>query len=201
VLRWFGTLEEKHVLKIRLKRAGSKARPFYRVVVMDSRTKRDGRAVDEIGYYDPLEDPIVVNVDRDKVTHWTERGAQLTDSVRSLLRRENSTHPTRRTPDSFEPEVREAKKPKAEAAAAAAATATAEAPAKPKKAEKAEKEEKAEKAAEAPAEEAAPAEAPAEAPAAEAEASDQTEEIQVPAEAAEQAEPSADAEQDDKAKS
>ena len=139
------------MLKIRLKRAGSKGRPFYRVVVIDSREKRDGRSVEDIGYYNPLENPIVVNVDRDKVAGWVAKGAQLSDSVKSLLRRENSEHQPRRAPAAF--------------------SAEAPTPKKPKKAEKAEKPAEAASAvavAEAPEAEAAPAEAPAQEPAAEA---------------------------------
>ena len=124
------------MLKIRLKRAGSKKRPFYRVVVTDSRTARDSRSVEDIGYYNPLEDPIVVNVDRDKVTHWTDRGAEMTDTVRTILRHDNSVHPTRRQVAEFAPaepeaETRKPKKGKAAAKAeeAAGGVAVAEAPA------------------------------------------------------------------------
>ena len=78
------------MLMIRMSRAGGKNHPFYRVVVIDSRKQRDGRSVEEIGYYNPLEDPVVINVDRDKVAYWTERGAQMSDSVRTLLKRENT---------------------------------------------------------------------------------------------------------------
>lgn len=133
------------MLKIRLKRAGNRNHPFYRVVVIDSRKARDSRAIEEIGYYNPLEDPAVINVDRERVDYWTERGAQATDSVRTLLRGENSEHPTRRPSANFTPaEPVEARKPKAEKTAkkktkpaaspkteepkAATATAVAEAP-------------------------------------------------------------------------
>lgn len=142
------------MLKIRLKRAGGRNHPFYRVVVVDSRKARDSRAVEEIGYYNPLEKPLVVNVDRDRVSYWTDRGAQLSDTVKTLLRNENTTHPTRRVVEHFEPAVPEEKpKPKKKAA-------------KAEKAEKAEKSGKAE-AAVAVAEPEAAAEP---APAAEAEA-------------------------------
>lgn len=128
------------MLMIRLSRAGGKNRPFYRVVVIDSRKQRDGRSVEEIGYYNPLEDPVVVHVDRDKVAYWTERGAQLSDSVRTLLKRENTMHASRRGNLEFEAALPEESKPKktgrkpakAEAAAApveaGTATAVAEAP-------------------------------------------------------------------------
>ena len=117
------------MLKIRLKRAGGRNHPFYRVAVIDSRKRRDGRALEEIGYYNPLENPVVVNIDRDRVQFWAERGAQLSDSVRTLLRHDNSGHPTRRTPDTFEPEVKEAKRPRK--AMEEKATAEAVAVAKP----------------------------------------------------------------------
>ncbi len=100
------------MLMIRLSRAGGKNRPFYRVVVIDSRKQRDGRSVEEIGYYNPLEDPVVVNVDRDKVAYWTERGAQLSDSVRTLLKRENSLHISRRGSLEFEAAAPEELRPK-----------------------------------------------------------------------------------------
>ncbi len=90
------------MLAIRLKRAGGRNHPFYRVVVIDSRRARDSRAVEEIGYYNPLEDPVVVNIDRDKVEHWTAKGAQLSDTVRTLLKRDNSVHPSRRATAAFE---------------------------------------------------------------------------------------------------
>jgi len=108
------------VLKIRLRRAGGKNHPFYRVVVIDSRKARDSRAVEEIGYYNPLEKPLVVNVNRERVDFWTGRGAQISDTVKSLLRQENSLHPTRRAVDSFEPAA-PPEKPKAKKKAAAKA--------------------------------------------------------------------------------
>ena len=148
------------MLRIRLKRAGGRNHPFYRVVVIDSRKARDSRAVEEIGYYNPLEDPVVFNVDRERVAHWTSQGAQLTDSVKTLLKRENTTHPTRRPTAAFEPAAPEEPKKKAKKEEAEAAVAVEEAPAEEPKAEEAPAEE--------PQAEAAPeAEAPAEEPAAE----------------------------------
>ena len=129
------------MLKIRLKRAGGRNRPFYRVVVVDSRKARDSRALEEIGYYNPLEKPLLINVDRERVDYWKERGAQVTDSVKTLLKRENAVHPQRRTVESFTAEapvveVKPKKKTKAktkgakvDAATGEAAVATAEAPA------------------------------------------------------------------------
>lgn len=78
-------------VKIRLKRAGTKGRPFYRVVVIDSRMQRDGRFIEELGYYDPLEKPQVFNVDRDKTQMWLSKGAQPSETVFNLLKRPNNT--------------------------------------------------------------------------------------------------------------
>ena len=73
-------------VKIRLKRMGAKKAPFYRVVVADSRYPRDGRFIDEIGYYNPLTDPATVNIDSDKAKKWISNGAQPTDTVKRLLK-------------------------------------------------------------------------------------------------------------------
>jgi small subunit ribosomal protein S16 len=101
------------VLKIRMRRAGGKNHPFYRVVVMDSRKARDSRSVEELGYYNPLEEPLVINVNRERVSYWVGQGAQLSDSVRTLLKNENSEHRSRRVVEAFEamlPEERPAPK-------------------------------------------------------------------------------------------
>lgn len=74
--------------KIRLKRCGGKKQPHYRLVVMDSRIPRNGRAIEEIGYYNPLPDPPEVTIQEDRVLHWLMCGAQPSDTVRSLLRRQ-----------------------------------------------------------------------------------------------------------------
>jgi small subunit ribosomal protein S16 len=74
------------MVKIRLRRMGAKKRPFYRVVVADSRSPRDGRFIDEIGYYDPTRNPAVVKIDAEKAAKWLSNGAQPTDTARSLLR-------------------------------------------------------------------------------------------------------------------
>lgn len=76
------------MVKIRLRRLGAKKAPFYRIVVADSRSPRDGRFIEEIGYYDPIKQPAVVKVDAERARHWISNGAQPTDTVRSLLRRE-----------------------------------------------------------------------------------------------------------------
>jgi len=74
-------------VKIRLARFGSKKRPFYRIVVSDSRSPRDGRFIEKVGTYDPLQDPPDVKVDEERLKFWLARGAQLTETVRSLLRK------------------------------------------------------------------------------------------------------------------
>ncbi len=77
------------MVKIRLRRMGAKKAPFYRVVVADSRFARDGRFIEEIGYYDPTTEPSVIKIDADKAKQWLSNGAQPTDTVRSLLKKAN----------------------------------------------------------------------------------------------------------------
>jgi len=74
-------------VKIRLRRMGAKKAPFYRIVVADSRFPRDGRFIEEIGYYDPTKEPSVVKVDADKAKKWIESGAQPTDTVKNILKK------------------------------------------------------------------------------------------------------------------
>ena len=74
-------------MKLRLTRMGSKKRPFYRIVAMDSATRRDGRALEFLGHYNPMVDPAEIKVDSEKVRTWIERGAQPTDTVRALLQK------------------------------------------------------------------------------------------------------------------
>jgi len=74
-------------VKIRLKRIGAKKTPFYRVVVADERSPRDGKFIEEIGYYNPLTDPADIKIDREKATKWIANGAQPTDTVRALLKK------------------------------------------------------------------------------------------------------------------
>ena len=76
-------------VKIRLRRMGAKKSPFYRIVVADSRFPRDGRFIEEIGYYNPMEEPSVVKVDPEKAKKWMANGAQPTDTVRVLLKKSN----------------------------------------------------------------------------------------------------------------
>ncbi|MCC5912006.1 MAG: 30S ribosomal protein S16 [Clostridiaceae bacterium] len=74
-------------VKIRLKRMGSKKRPFYRIVVADSRAPRDGRFIEEIGYYNPVSEPKEVKIDDQKATKWLNDGAQPTDTVKDLFKK------------------------------------------------------------------------------------------------------------------
>ncbi len=77
-------------VKIRLRRMGAKKAPFYRIVVADSRYPRDGRFIEEIGYYDPTKDPVVLKVDDEKAKTWIANGAQPTDRVKALLKKNGS---------------------------------------------------------------------------------------------------------------
>ncbi|MDD6255147.1 MAG: 30S ribosomal protein S16 [Eubacteriales bacterium] len=74
-------------VKIRLRRMGRKKMPFYRVVVADSRAPRDGRFIEEIGTYDPLQDPGEIKIDAEKAKKWLANGATPTDTARSLLKK------------------------------------------------------------------------------------------------------------------
>ncbi len=74
-------------VKIRLKRMGAKKAPFYRVVVADSRYPRDGRFIEEVGYYNPLTEPVTIQIDAEKAKKWIENGAQPTETVKTLLKK------------------------------------------------------------------------------------------------------------------
>ena len=74
-------------MKIRLKRMGMKKKPFYRVVVADVRSPRDGRFIEEIGYYDPMTDPATIKIDAEAAKKWMANGAQPTDTARMLLKK------------------------------------------------------------------------------------------------------------------
>ncbi|MDD6800043.1 MAG: 30S ribosomal protein S16 [Firmicutes bacterium] len=76
-------------VKIRLRRMGAKKAPFYRIVVADSRSPRDGRFIEEIGYYNPLTDPADVNINAEKATQWLKNGAQPTETVKALLKKQS----------------------------------------------------------------------------------------------------------------
>jgi len=75
------------MLAIRLRRTGSTKRPYYRVVVADSRDWRDGRFVEVLGHYDPRKSPVVVKIDQERAKYWIGKGAKASDTVRSLLKR------------------------------------------------------------------------------------------------------------------
>ncbi|HHW56524.1 MAG TPA: 30S ribosomal protein S16 [Clostridia bacterium] len=75
-------------VRIRLKRFGAKKRPFYRIVVADSRSPRDGRFIDEIGYYNPIAQPAEIKIDVEKAKKWLNVGAQPSDTVKSLFKKE-----------------------------------------------------------------------------------------------------------------
>ena len=75
--------------KIRLRRMGAKKAPFYRIVVADSRYPRDGRFIEELGYYDPTKEPSVVKIDAEKAKKWIANGAQPTDTVRTIFKNNN----------------------------------------------------------------------------------------------------------------
>jgi small subunit ribosomal protein S16 len=72
-------------VRIRLKRVGAKKRPFYRIVVADSRSPRDGAFIEEIGYYNPTTNPITININNEKAKEWLNKGAQPSETVKALL--------------------------------------------------------------------------------------------------------------------
>lgn len=73
-------------VKLRLTRMGCKKRPFYRIAAIDSKTRRDGRALEFVGYYNPMTDPVEIKIDEEKISKWMSRGATPSDTVRSLLK-------------------------------------------------------------------------------------------------------------------
>lgn len=75
------------MLAIRLTRQGAKKRPFYRVIVAEKEAKRDGRFVEIVGYYNPCRNPIELKLDHERISYWLARGAQPSETVRSLIRR------------------------------------------------------------------------------------------------------------------
>jgi len=77
-------------VRIRLTRLGRKKKPFYRIIVADSQSKRDGKFLDVIGTYDPLMDPIAININNDKLQEWLGRGALPTTTVKSLIKKSSS---------------------------------------------------------------------------------------------------------------
>jgi len=78
------------MVKIRLRRMGAKKNPYYRIVVADSRSPRDGRFIEEIGIYNPLASPSEIRVDLERADYWIKNGAQPTDTVRALLKKESA---------------------------------------------------------------------------------------------------------------
>ena len=81
--------ETKMAVKIRLRRMGAKKAPYYRIVVADSRSPRDGRCIEEIGSYNPLTEPATITIDAEKAQQWIKNGAQPTDTVKALLKKAN----------------------------------------------------------------------------------------------------------------
>lgn len=75
------------MVKLRLRKSGANDKPFYRVVAVDARRKRDGEYLDNLGYYDPKTDPFTLKIDTDKAIQWLSQGAQPTETVNSLFRR------------------------------------------------------------------------------------------------------------------
>jgi small subunit ribosomal protein S16 len=75
-------------VKIRLARHGAKKRPFYRIVIADVESSRDGRYLENVGTYNPLKDPAEVTLDNDRIRHWMDQGAKPTDTVRNILKKE-----------------------------------------------------------------------------------------------------------------
>lgn len=74
------------MVKIRLKRIGAKKKPFYRIIIADERSPRDGKFIEQIGTYDPIANPSIISVDAEKVKKWIGNGAQPTDTVKKLLK-------------------------------------------------------------------------------------------------------------------
>ncbi len=196
-------------LRIRLSRGGAKKRPFYRIVVADSRSPRDGRFIEKIGTYNPMlakDDPARINFDTDRAKHWLGAGALPSERVAKFLagadlfklteRREQTKQ---HLPKKKAQERLEAEKEAAEAATAAeaeeAAAPAEEAPAEEAPAEEAAAEEAAAPAEEAPAEEAAAEEVPAEEPTAEEAPAEEAAAEEAPAEEAAADEPAAEEEE------
>lgn len=115
-------------VKIRLARHGSKKRPYYRVVVADSRTRRDGRPIEEVGRYNPMTTPKTISLDLEKIADWQSKGAQLTDAVAALVKAANEGEKAAAPKKSKKQLAKEAEEAarKAEEEAAAAAEASEE---------------------------------------------------------------------------
>ena len=107
-------------VKIRLARHGSKKRPYYRVVVADARSPRDGRLIEEVGRYNPLTTPKTISLDLEKIADWQAKGAQLTDAVAALVRAANEGEKVAAEPKKSKKQLAKEAKAAEEAAAAAA---------------------------------------------------------------------------------
>ncbi len=154
-------------VRMRLRRMGTRKKPFYRIVVADQRCSRDGRFIEQVGTYDPRQDPPAVTMDLEKAKKWLDEGVQPSDIVRALLVKQGLLEKKRFAAAVAKPAKAAKEEPKAEAKAEAApAKAEAEKPAEEPKAEAAPAEQAE---AETPATEEAPAEAVEEAPAGESE--------------------------------
>lgn len=94
-------------VKIRLKRMGAKKKPFYRVIVADSRSPRDGKFIEELGYYNPLKEPSEIKIDAGKAEKWLSNGAQPTDTVKNLFKRAGIVKPSSAAPAKASEEVAE----------------------------------------------------------------------------------------------
>ena len=166
-------------VKVRLTRVGSKKNPIWRVVVADGRSPRDGRSIETIGHYNPQTQPSRIEIDRERLQHWLDRGAQPSNTVKKLMRAENTGHemPAREAPTPVATPPKPKAEPAAEAAPAEAPAAEADVPATE---------------AAAPGGDAPAGEAPADA-AAEQAAAEQDESEQLAAEPAADAEADADA--------
>jgi small subunit ribosomal protein S16 len=88
---YLNTLFQDIMVAIRLRREGSKDRPYYRIVVTDSRSRRDGPFIDQVGTYDPMKDGVNYNVDLGKVDSWITKGAQPSETVASIIRKTRKT--------------------------------------------------------------------------------------------------------------
>ena len=91
------------MVKIRLKRQGAKKAPFYRVVVADSRSPRDGRNIEELGTYDPMTNPASININLERARYWLSCGAQPTDTVRGLLKAAEAAEAAKPKPEEAAP--------------------------------------------------------------------------------------------------
>ena len=83
----YGGMDKDTMVKIRLARHGARKKPFYRIVVADSRSPRDGRFIDQLGFYDPTKNPAVVQLKKDRLAKWLQEGAQPTDTVAQLIKK------------------------------------------------------------------------------------------------------------------